>query len=1280
MSDDVTITVRVGDHTAAGFRDIDGRLRTLDGRFAASAGSMSRSSGRAQGALGDLKASLLSLAPAAVPVAASFAPIIANAGGATLAVGAFGAAVAGQIGNLSDASKAQTKYTDSVAQYGRGSKQASEAAQSVQTTLASMPQATARAAVALSTLKDGFHSWSDSLAGVTMAPVEKSFAVLGQLLPKLTPMAQGAAVQMDRLVTVAGGAINTSGFDVLSKKVSDFANSALKKATDGAIHFGRVMSEGNAHGPMTEFMDYARQQGPAVKDLLTNLADAAGNIAQGAAQAGPGLLSIVNALAKMASAVPPEMIGRLMQMYAAFKLIKLAGAGIATVAGGITRLSGSLTTLRAASVAAGGGLAGLRAAFMTLGTATKATVVVAGIAAAVAIIGKLSSMGKQAPPDVDKLTSALARLGSTGKVTGEAASKFGTNFETLKSQMDKVLDPSIAESVNNWGHSVSGGLLKGGDASEELTGSFKAIDQSLADLVKGGKAQLAGAALQDMLSKMSPEQAAKLQGSIGKYKDALADQADEARLAAQSMGIFGVAAQATQEKLAGQQAAADGLRQSIQALSEAHRNAYDAETKFEGAIDSVAKSLKDNGKTLDIHTEKGRANRDALSQMASATEEAAAQARANNESWSKVSGIYDRGRKSIVDAATAITGNRAEAEKLASTLLTMPSPKMKLEMRTDDAITGLNSVIGAMRKTPSSKSVTVRALTGDAVSMLRDLGFKVTRLKDGRFRITADTGSAKANIAAVQRARDALKSKSITLSARDAASAQARAIQRAINSVRGKTVTISVVQHTAGIEGMAGRNARNYRASGGLAPGYAGGGPVVQTHPDGGLIQGPGTGTSDSVIELSPNGGVYRTSNREYIVKEASVRKYGVGFLDAVNSGRLKLAGFAKGGLTQAEKDARSSLRGQFGISAFGRAAGYQRTPFEKAVGAPSDLSSLVTSLNQARGEIKAGTRGGTESRLLKQLDSVGKSLIRYDKQLNAVNKSLETAKSKLSDLKNSASQLSDSVKSGVLSSSNITKGASGDGPVTVASIMGSAVQSRDKAQALAGALAGLKSKGLDKGLIQDIAQAGVEGGGLETAGALMSASASEISSLNTLRSQTVTYAGRAGATTSDAVYGAAIKAQTATVAKLQKSQDKLEKSMAHLAKVMEKSISKAIGKKAAGGIVGAAASGGLRGGLTWVGEHEPELLDLPVGSRVWSGPDSRRKAAAPWDSMLNVPRRGARVGGGAAAGPQEVRVVLELKAGDSSRRTEELLSELRGAIKVRGGDVQGVLGNGRSR
>lgn len=70
----------------------------------------------------------------------------------------------------------------------------------------------------------------------------------------------------------------------------------------------------------------------------------------------------------------------------------------------------------------------------------------------------------------------------------------------------------------------------------------------------------------------------------------------------------------------------------------------------------------------------------------------------------------------------------------------------------------------------------------------------------------------------------------------------------------------------------------------GLFGGAAGASVMAAT---GGYIRGPGTGTSDSIPA--------RLSNGEFVVREAMVRKYGVGFLHAINRGRL--AGFADGGL-----------------------------------------------------------------------------------------------------------------------------------------------------------------------------------------------------------------------------------------------------------------------------------------------------------------------------------------------------------------------------------------------
>lgn len=95
------------------------------------------------------------------------------------------------------------------------------------------------------------------------------------------------------------------------------------------------------------------------------------------------------------------------------------------------------------------------------------------------------------------------------------------------------------------------------------------------------------------------------------------------------------------------------------------------------------------------------------------------------------------------------------------------------------------------------------------------------------------------------------------------------------------------------------------------------------------------------------------------------------------------------------------------------------------------------------------------------------------------------------------------------------------------------------------------------------------------------------------------------------------------------------------------------------GGIVGAAASGGMRSGLTWVGEHGPELLKLPPGAHVQSNPDSARMAS----------------GGG--MGP--LAITIEGKRGGSRDLLDLLVEQLQFTCRTQyGGSAQEMLGTSR--
>jgi hypothetical protein len=89
------------------------------------------------------------------------------------------------------------------------------------------------------------------------------------------------------------------------------------------------------------------------------------------------------------------------------------------------------------------------------------------------------------------------------------------------------------------------------------------------------------------------------------------------------------------------------------------------------------------------------------------------------------------------------------------------------------------------------------------------------------------------------------------------------------------------------------------------------------------------------------------------------------------------------------------------------------------------------------------------------------------------------------------------------------------------------------------------------------------------------------------------------------------------------------------------------------GGVVGQAATGGVRNNMTLVGEDGPELVDLPGGSRVRSNPDTRRLM-------------------GGSGGTQTVQLMIDAGPSETSRL---LLKLLRSAIRAEGGNVELVLG-----
>ncbi|MGV9227610.1 hypothetical protein ACWDPF_33640 [Streptomyces albogriseolus] len=779
--------------------------------------------------------SLIPLATAAVPLIAGLAANLAPLGGmlnaAAVGAGAFGAAIAGQAEELGELADAEKAYQEAVRDNGRGSLEAAQAQLAYQRQLAALPPETQRAAVAISGLKSSFQSWSDDMARFTMEPVTKGVTVLEQLLPRLTPEVQSFSEQTNRLMDVAGGAITTPGFDAIADRVAAFTDSRLDSFTDQVIHLLRVVSEGGdpSGGVLGQILEYARQNGPAAREALDAVGDTVGMLAEAASEAGPTMLTLVTAVARLVAALPPEAVALVLQLAAALKLVQLAGLGAAAVSAGVTRLSTAVAALGATSAAAGGGIAGLRAAVASLSTGARFGAAAAGVAALVFALHELSD--NKPAVQVDELSTSLNTLLSTGKLTGTLSSNLTEMSESIAMVSKSASDNKLAQWTSDFGTWV--GIAEGPGISTARE-NVDAWDKSMAQLVRSGNPKQA-AAQYELLKKAwvaGGGDLERLKTFTTDYDNALADLAFEQEMTAASMGVFGKAAMDVSAKLDAQKGAADGLRASILALNETNRAAHDAQTDFEEAVDNLTASFKEHGNTLNADTEAGRANRDAMSQAAAAQDALLVSGMAAGESFESLVGKTDKLRESMLTLATqAFDGNRQKAVAYVNTLLGTPEDvKTTITLEREQAIAGLQSVQDAIDATPDSHRIEVDTLNATAIAALEAVGLKTEQLPDGRTAVYTANGQALGSIAAVD---------------------------NALTKLDGKTARTYTTHTTDYYENyFVNRSTGEARSRNKLRPGHMANGSILDFYADGGLRDGlrPFPRGESHVAQIAPAG------------------------------------------------------------------------------------------------------------------------------------------------------------------------------------------------------------------------------------------------------------------------------------------------------------------------------------------------------------------------------------------------------------------------------------------
>ena len=319
--------------------------------------------------------------------------------------------------------------------------------------------------------------------------------------------------------------------------------------------------------------------------------------------------------------------------------LTLAVGGFVAVAKGVEALKAAKATL-----------VGLGEAFEQMSTKAKIATASAGaigiaLTVAAGVYGIFAQKTANAKAAVEDYTQALeADNGALG--------------ENVRLQVAKKLQETGAlDAANRLGISldlVTSAVLGQGDAMERVTGliagqSDKMGEQTAESVQLGEAARI----LSGILGDQNHQFATAVQG----YQNVASASRDTTSATKTSTSVI------------------DTNTHSLKANIEKTNALYDARLKlrgdkrsFEAAIDDATKALKDNGKTLDVHTEKGRANQEALDGIAQSGRDWVQSLKDQKKPQSEINEAMKDSRTAFIRAATAMGMGGTEAARLATKL------------------------------------------------------------------------------------------------------------------------------------------------------------------------------------------------------------------------------------------------------------------------------------------------------------------------------------------------------------------------------------------------------------------------------------------------------------------------------------------------------------------------------------------------------------------------------------------------------------------------------------
>lgn len=473
----------------------------------------------------------------------------------------------------------------------------------------------------------------------------------------------------------------------------------IQRAADG---FDRWATGLQRTQGFRDFINYLHQTGPQVADAVAAIGNAVVKIVEAAAPLGGPVLAALTGVSNAIAAIAGSDVGT--PIYAAITALLLLGraqSAYGTIAErswakaiiGAQGYSAKLSAARPQLIKGGVALAavGIAASGVAskVGLANTATGALIGsfagpwgaaIGGAVGLLVDLGTHTKEQIVTTDDLTTTLNK--QTGAITQNTRAYVAQSLQT-----HGVFDAARSAGVGL--HTLTSAALGNATAIARVNTELDAYQLSIR-----GDAQAGG----DFVDAHN-----KILDAIEGTNSALGDA--RSKFSQVDRAVGGVAHSFTIAKTN-----AEIFRDEVNRVTDtlAHRSSL---RDYQQALDDFAKSVKKNGETLDITSQKGRDNQAALDAIANSALALSQQLSASDRRT-----FLTQARKDFVDATTKIKGSRQAAEQLANQLGLLDQTRVRPRVYVDGipkSLAELESVAARLRALHNrTVTVTVAHATG----------------------------------------------------------------------------------------------------------------------------------------------------------------------------------------------------------------------------------------------------------------------------------------------------------------------------------------------------------------------------------------------------------------------------------------------------------------------------------------------------------------------------------------------------------------------------------------